>query len=571
MVLTNAKIYTCNEAEPWAETIIIEDGRITYVGSGEKEDWESALAGNAAEKSTGTATCQVYDMKGKMIIPGIIDSHAHPGMVSQSSWHIRLPWTEDVNELLDFVKEYAEMHPVEEVPFLYFEYYPTSMFGDKGPRKEFLDSAVSDRPCLCQDFGEHQHWVNSKMLELMEVTKDTPDPVPGLEMFMRDENGEPNGWLKEFVHMHFAEKLYRNIGWEPPVKMTPELMEGYFRFLTEHGITAIADGILEGEEQLSSMAELDRQGKLNVYYDGIVRFWSYGDLPEKIKELRRYQNKYTCKHMKINTLKLFLDGTNESGNSASLSPHLNDPDGTNFGEIKMDTEELKNCMILCNREGLDIHIHMVGDRAFRVGCDAVETAQRETAELGEKWVMQVIFAHCELIDPADMPRPAQLGITINWSCHWSGGYFGDEAQTYFGKEKWNRMYQFNPIINSGALVAFSSDTVTYYELHRADPFFSMQIAHTRVDPEFPLDPEVYPGSMRPEASACLSREILMNGYTINGARQLRWEDQLGSLEVGKIANLSVISENFFEVPSDKISEIRFDTVIFEGDVIYGCL
>jgi predicted amidohydrolase YtcJ len=506
-----------------------------------------------------------------MVIPGIIDSHTHPGMVSQSSWHIKLPWTEDVNELLAFVKEYANTHPASEEPFLYFEYYPTSMFGEKGPTKELLDTAVSDRPCLCQDFGEHLHWVNSKMLELMEVTKDTPDPVPGLEMFVRDKNGEPTGWLKEFVHMRFAEKLFKNIGWAPPLVMTPELMEGFFQFLTEHGITAIADGILEGEPQMASMAELDRQGKLNVYYDGIVRFWSYEDLPEKIAELRSYQKKYTNNHIKINTLKLFLDGTNEGGNSALLSPHRNDPDGMNFGEIKMETEELKNCLLLCNREGLDMHIHMVGDRAFRVGCDAVEAAQKEAALIGEKWTMQVIFAHCELIDPTDMLRPAQLGITINWSCHWSGGYFGEEAQTYIGREKWEAMYQFNPIIESDALVAFSSDVVTYYELHRADPFFSMQVAHTRIDPEFPLDPDRFPDSMRPTASARLSREVLMKGYTINGARQLRWEDRMGSIEAGKIANLNIISEPLFEIPAGRISEIRFETVIFDGEVIFGSL
>lgn len=571
IVLANAKIYTCNEAQPWAESVVIKDGLIAYVGDMSREKWEAAAAIGAPGKGNKNKTLTIYDMQGKMIIPGIIDSHIHPGMVSQSSWHIRLPWTEDVYELLAFIKEYAEAHPVVEAPFLYFEYYPTSMFGEKGPNKELLDTAVSDRPCLCQDFGEHQHWVNSKMLELMEVTKETPDPVPGLEMFVRDESGEPTGWLKEFVHMRFTETLYRNIGWTPPTTMTPELMESFFRFLTEHGITAIADGILEGEAQLSSMAELDQMGKLNVYYDGIVRFWSYEDLPVKIAELRSYQRKYIGRHMKINTLKLFLDGTNESGNSALLSPHLNDPSGTNFGEIKMETEELKDCLLLCNREGLDIHIHMVGDRAFRIGCDAVEAAQREAAELDEKWNMQVIFAHCELVDPADMIRPAKLGITINWSCHWSGGYFGEEAQTYIGKEKWNRMYQFNPIIESGALVAFSSDVVTFYELHRADPFFSMQVGHTRIDPEFPLDPENYPDSMRPEETARLSREVLMKGYTINGARQLRWEDRMGTIEAGKLANLNVISDNFFEVAPDKISTVKFNAVIFEGEVKFGSL
>jgi predicted amidohydrolase YtcJ len=275
--------------------------------------------------------------------------------------------------------------------------------------------------------------------------------------------------------------------------------------------------------------------------------------------------------MKFNTMKLFLDGTNESGNGASLEAFQNDPAGTNFGEIKMETEELTKCFLLCNREGLDLHIHMVGDRAFRVGCDAVEQARKEAERLGEPWVCQPIFAHCELVDPKDMDRPARLGITVNWSCHWSGGYFGEVAQEFYGYEKWARMYQFNPIIDSGALVTFSSDVVTFYELHRADPFFSMQVASTRVDPEFPLDPGRYPGSVRPPESAKLERETLLKGYTVNGARQMRMEALMGSLTVGKIANLSVISDDFFRVPGDRLGNISFEAVIFDGKLVSGSL
>lgn len=560
-VLTNALIYTSEEAQPWAETIVYEDEYIKYIGKNDSSLW-SKYAGKSPT---------VIDLKGKMIIPGIIDSHTHPGMVSQSSWHIKLPWTHDVNEILDFIRAYVMEHSKEEAPFLYFEYYPTDLFGTTGPTKELLDTAVTDRPCLCQDFGDHMHWVNSKMLELMEVTKDTPDPTPGLEMFMRDEEGEPTGWVKEWAWYHFSDKLYKRIGWEPPLVMTPKLMTKFFEFFKEHGVTAMGEGILEGEAQLSSMYELDQKGDFKLYYDGLLRFWSFEELPDRIEELRLYQKKYTTKHIKINTMKLFLDGTNESGNSAVLNPHLNDPTGKNYGEIKMSTEELKKCMVLLNTEKIDIHIHIVGDRGFRVACDAVELAQKEIIADGGIWSIQVVLAHCELVDPDDMNRPAELGITINWSPHWSGGYFGEEAKPFIGEEKWRSMYQFNPMIDSGALVTFSSDVVTFYELHRADPFFSMQVGHTRVDPEFPLDAKKFPGSVRPEASARLSREILMKGYTINGARQLHWEDKMGSLVVGKLANMNIISDNFFEVPAEEISSIGFDAVIFEGEVVHGKL
>ena len=168
-VLRNAKIYTLDEYCSTAEVIVIDGDKILFVGSDEEAAWGEYAGGSA----------EIRDMKGKVIIPGMIDSHIHPGMCAESGWHIRLPWTEDPEELLDFVRKYAEEHPKEEEPFLYFEYYPTSMFGTKGPTRQLLDSAVSDRPCMCQDFGEHLHWYNTKMLEAMGITKGYSRSGPG--------------------------------------------------------------------------------------------------------------------------------------------------------------------------------------------------------------------------------------------------------------------------------------------------------------------------------------------------------------------------------------------------------
>ncbi|MCQ4637222.1 amidohydrolase family protein [Anaerovorax odorimutans] len=558
IILNNAKIYTARKENLWADTLAYDDGKIVYVGNGIGKDNNSINANN----------CSVFDLRGKTVLPGFIDSHIHPGAVARSSWHIKLPWTENVDEVLGFIKTYAKAHPKEEIPFLYFEYYPTSMFDEKGPTKELLDTAVSDRPCLCQDFGEHLCWLNSKMLELLQVDANTPDPS-ALEVFVRDREGNPTGWVKEMAWAHFAENMFRSIDWRPPETLTAKSLTPFFDFLGSHGITAMCDGFIEADEQIQSIYEMDRAGELNVYYDGMVRFWSYEDLPEKISKLRRYQKLYSTKHIKINTMKLFLDGTNESGNSASLHPHVNDPD--NYGEIMMETEELTKCFVLCNEEKLDLHIHMVGDRAFRVGCDAVAAAQKIAAANGTPWVCQPVFAHCEIVDPEDMPRPAELGITINWSCHWSGGYFGEEAMNYYTEEKWRRMYQFTPFLDSGALVAFSSDVVTFYELNRADPMFGIQVANTRIDPQVPLNPAKYPNSMRPPESAKLSLDVLLKGYTLSSARQSHWETIMGTLEEGKLANLCVLSNNPFEVRPGEIGKISFETVIFEGEVIHGKL
>jgi predicted amidohydrolase YtcJ len=557
MVLANAKVYTCDESEPFADVVVVEDDTITFVG--DMRSWD------------GAAGLPVYDLGGRTVVPGLIDSHTHPSMVVQSFWHVRLPWTTDVDEILAFIREYAEAHPRDEAPFLYFEYYPSATFADSPPTKELLDTAVSDRPCLCQDFSEHEHWVNSKMLELMDITKDTPDPVPGLEMFVRDETGEPTGLLREMVHLHFIDKLYEKIGWTPPRELTPARVGRFFRFMTEHGVTALFEALVEDDEILNAIAELDRRGDLNMYYEGALRFRNSTDLPGVIALLKAYRAKYASKHVSLDTLKLFLDGTNETGNSAVLAPMCGHASVEHRGDIGMETDELIRCFLLCNTDGVDVHIHVVGDRGFRVACDAVEAARKELAATDGDWTIQVTLAHCELIDPADMHRPAELGIIVNWTTHWSGAYFGEAAKKHLGDERWDRMYRFNEIAESGALLTFSSDVVTSYELHRANPLFGMQVAATRVDPEYPLSPDVYPGSARPNADARLSRELLLAGYTINGAKQLRLADRMGSLEVGKVANLCILSTDPFDVEPREVGQITFDAVVFEGRVVAGTL
>ncbi len=559
-VLRNANLLA-PEGQIKKGALVYEGETIVYAGADDEKTWKAAAGADPA----------LFDLEGRTVIPGFVDSHIHPAAVALSSWHIKIPMFQKAEDLLSYIKDYAREHPKEEVPFLYFEYYPTDMFDASGPAKELLDTAVSDRPCLCQDFGEHMHWVNSKMLEMMEVDENTPDPVPGLEMFVRDEKGRPTGWVKEMAWLSFADKMYEKIGWKPPQDLDTQSLAPVLDFFKEHGITAVFDAVVESRAQMEVLKKLDDQGQLKLYYDAAVRFWSYEDLPQKIAQLRDYQAQYGSKHIKLNTMKLFLDGTNEAGNGALLNPHVNDPFGTNYGEIKMEEEELKQCFLLCNQEGLDVHLHIVGDRAFRTGWKAVKAAKEEAAAQGALWSIQIIFAHCELVAPEDMAKPAELGISINWSCHWSGGYFGEEAKNFIPEDRWNQMYQFNPMLESGAQVAFSSDVVTYYELERANPLFGMQIANTRIDPQFPLSPERFPESRRPAEEACISMENLLKGYTAAAAKQLHWENKMGSLEAGKLANLCILSEDPLKADLQKVKDIQFETVIFEGEVIHGKL
>jgi predicted amidohydrolase YtcJ len=425
---------------------------------------------------------------------------------------------------------------------------------------------------LLQDFSDHSSTVNSKMLELMGVDEHTPiqvDPEDPAPRFVRGADGvSPTGLVREDAWSRFADTMYNAIGWRPPEDVTPGLLEGFTNFLSSRGVVALLDAATS-RSTLSSAAILDTQGRLNLHLHGARIFSSLANLDASIADVRAWQAEFGGPHVKVDTLKLFLDGTNEFGTGAVLEPLVTND--ANTGLLRMSEDDLTTAMQRLDTEGLDLHIHVVGDRGFRTALNAVERARESRRDA---WRIQVTLAHDELIDPSDMPRVAGLGVILNWSPHWSGGMFGVAAAEHLGWERFNRMYQFNPVIEGGGTVTYGSDVVTQYEANRADPFFGMQVGHTRIDPQYPMQPG--PGTVdgtqiRESLSARLSLENLLQGYTLNGAIQLRLADHLGSIEVGKSANLVVLDTDLLEVSREKIQDVEPVAVLFEGRVVHGSL
>ena len=554
-IIYNGIIYKSDPERNCAEAAAIRDGKFICVGT-EKEC--------EAFKDEST---RMYDAEGRLVLPGLIDGHTHPETIANSRWRVQMPEFDDMHELLSFVKKYCEEHPVSELPFFFGECYPSTMFDEKGPRKEWIDEYVSDRPVRLQDFTDHACWYNSRALELMGIDKngEKSETAP---FIVRDEKNEPTGWVLEPMPTSDMEDImFDRIGWYPPTEVTEETITPFLDFLNECGVTAIYDGITETESAMKLFYDMDMEGKLNMHYEGMCLLEEYDKLEQCIETLKEWQKKYTSRHVRIHTVKFFLDGTNEMGNSASLEPHYNDPAGTNYGEINMTEEELTHVLLRLNEEGIDLHIHVVCDRGFRTACNAYEKALKTVEQEGGAWKIYMELAHCELVHPDDMKRPAELGIIINWSTHWAGGYFGEAAIEYLGKDRWNTMYDMTKFIESGAVVTYGSDVIGMCEEHRGDPFFGMQISATRVDIEDPLDPDRYPGSVRQPESAKLSVEEMIRGYTRYGAIPLRLEDKIGTIEAGKQADLAVLNKNIFQIPPEELRTVKPDAVMFEGRFI----
>ena len=556
-VFLNGIIHTENDAKDCVEALAVAGSKILFAGSRAEAE---ALIGPDTE---------IIDLNGRVLLPAFIDGHTHPATVAKSRWRIRLPEFETKEELLQYVKDYCEEHPVSEVPYFFGEFYSSTMFGEDGPRKEWIDAYVSDRPVRLQEFTDHACWYNSRALKLMGI--DASVEEDGVwPLYVRDPDNEPTGLVMEPVPSDDGEeRMYEQIGWHPPTEVTEETILPFLDFLKDNGVIGLLDGITEGEESMKFFHDLDAAGKLNMYYKGTCLLEEFSELDTCIATLRDWQAKYTTEHVYIDTVKLFADGTNELGDSASLEPYYNDPAETNYGVLNYDEDELAQIMTRLNDEKLDLHIHVVGDRGFRTCCNAYERAKDAAEAAGKSWEMYLELAHCELVHPDDMIRPAELGIFINWTPHWAGGYFGDAAIDYLGRERWEKMYDFTTMLEAGAVVTCSSDVTGVSEEKRANPYFGMQVCATRIDPEDPVDKEKYPQGVRPPAHAKLPVETLIDGYTRQGARALRLEEKTGVLAPGRMANLMVLNRDIYQTPPEELGTISPELVMFEGAFIKG--
>ncbi len=542
MVLTNGQIYTVDDSQPWAEAVAIENGRFEYVGNAD---------GVRAFVDSDTVE---YDLQGMFVLPGIVDSHTHPGKVARSVDYVELPWTpETKQEMFDALVAYAEKNPDKE--FIVGGRWPSGLFGEEGPNKHELDAVIADRPVILTDTSGHAQWLNTKALEVLGIDRNTPDPIPGLSYLYRDADGEPTGWIKERAIS--AQLAAAGIG----DQVSADSLAGFLEYLSALGVTVVFDAG-NSEEGYQAAAELDRNNRMPLRYEGSYRIEVEEQFSGAVQELKRLRKTYGGKRLRFNTIKIMFDGVSEIRTSAVLEPFLGEEDYR--GKTVVDAPRLSNFILELHDEEIDLHLHTVGDAAIRTALDAVEIAH---AELGGQPDIRITFCHLEIIDEADFDRFKKLNIFSNFSPQWHGGHI-QGAELTLGQERYDRMFTVQPLLDRDVSVAFSSDITNAgkWRTDRASPYFGMQVGHTRTEPEFGPN-----ALIRPPENERLSVEDMIRGYTLNGAAQLGLDNELGSIEVGKVADLVVLDRNLFEVLPSQIKSTRPTAVLMEGKLISGSL
>jgi predicted amidohydrolase YtcJ len=457
--------------------------------------------------------------------------------------------------MFDALLAYANEHPDKE--FIVGGRWPTSMFGEEGPNRLELDAVIPDRPVILKDTSGHAQWLNTKALEVLGIDKNTPDPIPGLSYLYRDADGNPTGWILE--RAVDTQLKAAGIG----DRISPDSLAAFLDSLAELGVTAVFDGgYSSGDYAYQAAAELERDGRMPLRYEGSYRVETADQLDGAAAELKRLREEFGGDRVKFNTIKVMFDGVSEIRTSAVLEPFLGEGGGR--GKTLVDATRLSDFILELHAEQIDLHLHTVADRAIRVALDAVEMAR---AEVGGPLDARVTFCHLELIDDADFDRFYELDIFANFTPQWHGGHI-QGAELTLGQERYDRMFRVQPLLDRNVAVTFSSDITDArrWRANRASPFFGMQIGHTRLEPEFGAR-----ATVRPPLDERLDLEDLVRGYTINGAAQLGMADEAGSIEVGKLGNLVVLDRNLFETLPNSISSIRPTAVLMEGELVSGSL
>jgi predicted amidohydrolase YtcJ len=526
LVFRNGPVYTMATATPRVASVAVAQGRIVYAGS------ESGLA-----RWIGPRT-RVIDLGGRTLLPGFHDSHVHlvEGGIALSE--CRLSGLATQEEVLAAVRRCAAQSPGS--GWLRGSGWELPVFPGANPHKSLLDAAVPDRPALLMGADGHSAWANSRALALAGITRDTPDPPRG--RIERDADGEPSGTLREGA----VGLLSRAV----PARTERDYLDGLDRGMREaarFGITSIQDAAVS-EKDLKAYEELDRRGELTVRTVAALRVDAdkgLADLP-RLAALRRNAH---GQRLRILAAKLFVDGVIEAHTAALLAPYLDTPG--NRGPVNWEPEALDRVVAALDREGFQVHVHAIGDRAVRLSFDAFEKA---IAANGRRDSRHQI-AHLELIDPQDISRFRSLGVIANFQAFWAieDAYIKNLTVPVLGPERSRWIYPLGSVARTGAVLACGSD----WPVTSLNPLDAIQVGVTRRDPAAGSGPAWLPEQL-------VDREAMLACFTRNGAFANFEETATGTIETGKAADLIVLDRDPFTVPAAEIATIRVLLTLLDG-------
>ena len=539
VVLTGGAVYTVDAARSWAESVAIRGGRIVFVGTNtDAGEW------------VGPKT-RIVKLGGRMVIPSFQDAHVHPISGGVEMGQCDLHDLETADAILDKVRSCVKESAGK--PWLVGGGWTLAAFPGGSPNKEALDAIVRDKPVYLDAADGHSVWVNSRALQMAGITAGTPDPERG--RIERDPKTKaPTGTLRESASALFSKLLPRPSPEERLAGLTRAL-----QLFNRLGITSIQEADAGAgaagagaRESLETYREAEGNGRLTArVVAALLAEPTRG--PEQVDDLVKLRTEFTSPRVRPIAAKIFADGVIEPRTAAMLEPYLDRPGWR--GEPDFPAERLNPLVARLVEASFNVHVHAIGDRAVRMTLDALEAARPK--ESGRALRHQI--AHLEVIDPADIPRFRSLGVIANFQPLWAyaDDYIVDLTWPALGPARSRWLYPIGSLARSGAILAFGSD----WSVSSPNPLEAIEVALTRQ------------GLTEPRRAPMVAEEAIdlpaaLAAYTIGSAYAMGQEAETGSIEVGKAADIVVLSTNLFEIPARKIHEQKVLLTLLAGEPVY---
>lgn len=541
LVLQNGFIYTVDSARNVAEAVAVKGDTIIYVGTNE-----------GVRAYIGPDT-QTVNLQGRMVLPAFVDSHAHATSGVSDIYEVSLYGIDAVEKYQQTIRNFLAENPG--LKALQGAGWINNVFGANGPTTAMLDEIVPDIPAVLYSEDYHSVWVNSKTLQLAGITRDTPDPEGGV--IERDANGNPSGTLRETAMDLVAEVI--------PSYTVEQYLEGleYFQsFAHSLGITTVYIPSLPGGlgEALAALHEFDTSGKMSIRFPTAAGI-NPDDPLSKVDEIKTLIEREKGGYFEVIGAKIFMDGVLEGSTAYLEQPYLHIPNSR--GELLWDPQKYTEVCTALDRAGIQIHVHSIGDAATRITLDGFEVARQQNGQRDSR----NIITHLQLVNPADIDRMADLGVIAVPQPYWFviDTYY-TQAVEFVGKERADRQYPMKTFFDKGIVVASASD---YPVSWPPNPLYAIEIGVTRTVPQSLGD--IYVGAdfqtpLNPQERVTV--EQMIASFTINGAHATFLENQIGSIEVGKKADLIVLSQNILQIPPSEIHRTTILLTFFEGKEVY---
>lgn len=534
-LLVLGNVITMDEHKPHAEAVAIKGDKILYVGAAE-------VARKLCDENT-----EVCDYGKNSVYPGFLEAHCHPGGAGAKMTLITsLDPNASLEECVKTMKDYMDANPDKNMyQGMGFEEH------DVKPRADMLDAICPDKIMMCTDSGGHSMWLNTKAMEHFGINKEAVEKW-GTDCVRVDENGNPTGYISEGPVFHVRANN---------VITMDEFKDAFLHwqnYALSMGYTGVYDAGVEVTNVLEPLAiyELEKEGKLNHYIFGGSLIKDNTDTPEEdMDKIAKEAEEHNSKHYKLIGAKVFCDGVIEGHTAWMLDDYLDQPGYRGIARFN-DHEKMVRLIKAAEKHNMNVHVHTIGDAAVKACVDAIAEAEEATGDFD----MRNALAHLQSVRPEDIKRMAEYNIMavcgIMWVEMTHTEY--DVMVKYVGKEKSDRGFPVKDFLDQGAVVMSHSD-------YPVSPTFSAPwtICLGAIGYQ-PSNGE----KMLRHKDQCISRLDTLKAITTNVAYSWHEEDRMGSLEIGKLANLTVFDKDFLQDDLTEVENAKCLATFVDGKLVY---